>query len=246
MNSLIYVTNNCGVLDDWAIKNGIRFDYTVNPEPGDLVMFDFKGTHRYRDHVGIVTGYSGDVVYTIEGNTSISSNDNGGAVMKRTRYRSQITSFIRPKYDSKQTAKHLVEIANSQIGVKESPSGSNNVKYNTWYYGNPVSGEWYPWCCVFVEWCFAVLAGQIDDGVKPLIVVDIKLNQISYGYAGNEVETVQRLLHSMGYRGEDGKYIVDDGDFGANTRFGVRNFQKNKGLAIDGIVGKNTWEALLK
>jgi hypothetical protein len=34
------------------------------------------------------------------------------------------------------------------------PSGSNNVKYNTWFYGRTVGGPGYAWCCVFVVWCF--------------------------------------------------------------------------------------------
>lgn len=50
--------------------------------------------------------------------------------------------------------KSILDAAISQIGVKESPAGSNNVKYNTWYYGREVSGAAYPWCAVFVSWCF--------------------------------------------------------------------------------------------
>lgn len=45
----------------------------------------------------------------------------------------------------------FLEIAKSQIGVKETPI--NNVKYNTWYYGREVNGSSYPWCVVFVCWC---------------------------------------------------------------------------------------------
>lgn len=41
-----------------------------------------------------------------------------------------------------------------EIGTSENPSGSNNVKYNTWYYGKEVSGSSYPWCMAFVQWCF--------------------------------------------------------------------------------------------
>ncbi len=48
-----------------------------------------------------------------------------------------------------------LEVAREQIGVTEYPPGSNNVKYNTWYYGREVSGSAYPWCMVFVQWCFA-------------------------------------------------------------------------------------------
>ena len=52
------------------------------------------------------------------------------------------------------TAKSILEYAISQIGVKESPAGSNKVKYNTWYYGKEVSGSVYPWCAAFVNYVF--------------------------------------------------------------------------------------------
>ena len=52
------------------------------------------------------------------------------------------------------TVSELLEIARRQIGTKESPPNSNNVRYNTWYYGREVSGAAYPWCMVFVQWVF--------------------------------------------------------------------------------------------
>lgn len=48
----------------------------------------------------------------------------------------------------------VLSIAAGEVGVKESPAGSNRVKYNTWFYGRKVSGASYPWCCVFVCWVF--------------------------------------------------------------------------------------------
>ena len=52
------------------------------------------------------------------------------------------------------TVSELLEIARRQIGVKECPPKSNNVRYNTWYYGREVNGAAYPWCMVFVQWVF--------------------------------------------------------------------------------------------
>lgn len=52
------------------------------------------------------------------------------------------------------TVSKLLDIARRQIGVKESPPKSNNVRYNTWYYGREVSGSAYPWCAVYVAWVF--------------------------------------------------------------------------------------------
>lgn len=39
--------------------------------------------------------------------------------------------------------------AMTQIGIKESPAGSNNTKYGSWYGMNSQ-----PWCAMFVTWCF--------------------------------------------------------------------------------------------
>ena len=47
------------------------------------------------------------------------------------------------------TAAAVVSVARSQIGVKESPAGSNKVKYSAWY------GMVGPWCAMFVSWCAA-------------------------------------------------------------------------------------------
>ena len=64
----------------------------------------------------------------------------------------------------------VLEIAAAEIDVKESPAGSNKVKYNTWFYGREVfdgdkPGTKYPWCGAFVSWVFHVAGlglGTID------------------------------------------------------------------------------------
>ena len=52
------------------------------------------------------------------------------------------------------TAEKILDVARSQLGVKENPPNSNKCKFNTAYYGREVSGGAYPWCCVFVWWVF--------------------------------------------------------------------------------------------
>ncbi len=64
--------------------------------------------------------------------------------------------------------KDMIEIAKSQVGVKE--SGRNNVKYNTWFYGHTVREPKpgvtrYGWCVAFLSWC-ADQAG-IDTSIIP-------------------------------------------------------------------------------
>ena len=63
------------------------------------------------------------------------------------------------------TKSKLLDIARSQIGVAENPMGSNNVKYNTWYYGKAVKGSAYPWCMAFVDWCMNQ-AGMLNQITK--------------------------------------------------------------------------------
>lgn len=58
-------------------------------------------------------------------------------------------------------AKDILDVARSFIGVKESPPYSNNVIFNTHYYGGEVSGSAYPWCCAFV-WDVFRIAGASD------------------------------------------------------------------------------------
>lgn len=59
------------------------------------------------------------------------------------------------------TAKQILDIARGELGTKENPAGSNNVKYNTEYYGRDVFGSEYPWCCAFVYWVYKQ-AGALD------------------------------------------------------------------------------------
>lgn len=67
----------------------------------------------------------------------------------------------------KVTAQKVIELAKSQIGVKEQPADSNTVKYNTTYYGKVVKGSAYPWCCVFIWWLFNQLgASELFYGGK--------------------------------------------------------------------------------
>lgn len=57
--------------------------------------------------------------------------------------------------------------------------------------------------------------------------------------SGNFVTILQYLLNQYGYN------LSLDGRFGTRTQNAVINFQKNNGLTQDGIVGRNTWQALL-
>lgn len=63
---------------------------------------------------------------------------------------------------------------------------------------------------------------------------------VKIGQTGERVRSVQYLLRQFG-RTE----IVADGIFGSITETAVRAFQSSRGLAVDGMVGSETWPALV-
>ena len=67
----------------------------LEPQEGDIVFFDWEGDGRY-DHTGIFVRKLNDLEFeSIEGNTSINNQSNGGEVMLRRRKFKQST-FFRP------------------------------------------------------------------------------------------------------------------------------------------------------
>lgn len=61
------------------------------------------------------------------------------------------------------------------------------------------------------------------------------------GSKGAKVKEIQKALKAKGYY-----KIAIDGDFGKGTLAAVKNFQKDTGLTVDGIVGPDTWKHLFK
>ena len=70
----------------------------------------------------------------------------------------------------------------------------------------------------------------------------MEMRNLETGCAGEDVRALQILLMGRGY---DCGNAGADGVFGSKTDTAVRNYQKDKGLAVDGIAGKNTMGSLL-
>ena len=72
---------------------------------------------------------------------------------------------------------------------------------------------------------------------------EVNLPILKRGYVGASAKALQMLLVGNGYScGNAGV----DGHFGNDTEKAVKEYQKAKGLEIDGIVGNATWSSLLK
>ena len=75
---------------------------TKDFKAGDIAFFNFNNG-KVAEHIGIIETVNKDGTYSvIEGNTSLTSDDNGGSVMRRTRYKSQIIGCGRPEYDAEE------------------------------------------------------------------------------------------------------------------------------------------------
>lgn len=96
--SLLRRTGGCTTLLNWFKGRG-RLVPAREARPGDVVFYQFDAD-AYADHVGIVERVSGTGVTAIEGNTSVTSDDNGGAVMRRSRRWSRVMAVARPDYES--------------------------------------------------------------------------------------------------------------------------------------------------
>jgi len=57
-----------------------------------------------------------------------------------------------------------------QIGIREDPSGSNNVLYSRWYMDRPfgwkLANEGPPWCAMFISWCYTQAGSQSFESNK--------------------------------------------------------------------------------
>lgn len=88
----------CDAVRDWAKISNLVVNKT-DGKHGDLVLFDWNNNYS-ADHIGFIDSKNSDGTYqTVEGNTSASSNSNGGEVQIRTRYPYEIMMIIRPKYE---------------------------------------------------------------------------------------------------------------------------------------------------
>jgi peptidoglycan hydrolase-like protein with peptidoglycan-binding domain len=58
------------------------------------------------------------------------------------------------------------------------------------------------------------------------------------GSTGPQVRTLQYLLRASG------RSVAADNVFGSLTEAAVRDYQKDAGLSVDGVVGERTWSSL--
>lgn len=151
------------------------------------------------------------------------------------------------------TAKQIIDKARRYIGTKESPAYSNNVIFNTDYYGHPVSGSDYPWCVTFVwdifrmcdaselfydgrktAYCPAVLSWGRENG---LIVTDGREGDlILFDWDNTNPNDADHIGFIAG-RGDDGYYITIEGNTAiGNDSNGGEVMERRRSTGIRAII----------
>jgi len=82
-------------------------------------------------------------------------------------------------------------------------------------------------------WLTAVLCLAVGSGVNPAAKA---AGVLKPGSAGPEVVIAQHILYQVGYL-----KTPPDGVFGSVTERAVRQFQSERGLDADGVIGRATW-----
>lgn len=223
--------------------------YDTTPKVGDQIFFKQNGSLV---HTGLVEWVSSSQVGTIEGNA-------GDQVGRHTYSRSSsyIGGYGHPKYDAEAggttntvTVRSTVRSGSYGDDVRDLQAKLNALGYDC----GSVDGSFGSKTLSAVK-AFQSKNGLTADGVVgPLTWAVLDGNGASAntssstvsgypvlkrGSSGTYVRTLQTKLNTLGYNCGS-----VDGAFGAKTLAAVRSFQKNKGLTVDGVVGKNTWAAL--
>lgn len=162
-------TAGCTTFMNWAKGTG-RW-VTDNYQPGDVILFNFDGVPD-SEHVGICESFSGTILNTIEGNTAIGNDDNGGAVMKRQRSKSLVLGAYRPAYDGQattETKKTTGGTCTVELRVLSRGSTGENVTAlqillkGRGYDPNGIDGVFGPGCQAAVK-KFQAAKGLAQDG----------------------------------------------------------------------------------
>ena len=123
---------------------------------------------------------------------------------------------------------NILETARDEVGAKESPANSNNVKYNTWLYEKEVSGPEYPWCGAFVSWVY-FMAGF------PLGTIDYRKGFAGCPYAVNKVFKWGQIVPRIEIRPGDIVFFDWDGnDTWDHTGIFIRDLGNNIFETIEG------------
>lgn len=174
-------------------------------QAGDIVLFDWNHNNS-SDHIGIIESRNADGSYVcIEGNTSVGNNSNGGQVMRRTRYKSQISWICRPKYTEKSTVTAATSVTTNKLAV-DGQWGKTTTRKTQKVLGTTVDGivsgqlkscRQYLQGCLTDSWKFVKVSSKGSDMVR---AIQKLVGSKQDGKAGKDtIKVMQKFLNKKGY-----------------------------------------------
>lgn len=127
-----------------------------------------------------------------------------------------------------------MNVFNESIFLDKANISINNTDSSDWLAEYLKSWNWSGW----VGKLQRTIGVNVDKIVGPITLKACTL--LKKGCTGELVKRLQEILKAYGFNCGN-----IDGIFGDKTYNAVVAFQKSRGLAIDGVVGYNTWKALL-
>jgi len=245
--------NNCAAvvkyMADYFKQKGLYFTSSKDLCKGDIVFFQNSAG---LSHVGICVDWYDSTFDTVEGN-----KDNK---VSRCNYRysqvgDYVAGFAHPRYCDDCTVEDALAYALSQVGYTEGADNWNKYAQQldaVDYFEGCGKKQNLPWCAVFI--C-AVMYNAYKDNPDPkptptpeptVKTVNVELDELSKGDNNGQVMTIQILLNGLGVRDQNGARLAEDGIFGSKTDYAVKEYQRTRGLTVDGIVGLKTWTRILK
>lgn len=136
-----------------------------------------------------------------------------------------------------------------------SSEGTTDTKDNS---GNEIRTQ--PWYLYSHGWThrlrftgkgidFTKLTTDTDTPIKPNTQTGGKYmfepKTVQLGSTGTSVLLLQEILVARGFKGKNGKVLDLDREAGDNTIYALKQYQKSRGLEVDGVCGSATWKDLI-
>lgn len=230
-------------------------------QPGDLIAWEWGTTAGGYDHISMVWKNDEQFV-TIGGNErdrvkfEFFGAPGGAALFARPPFDDVSTPAPPPtpqtvwrRGSSGNFVREIQRIVGTSVDGSFGPATEAAVKVWQAKVGVAADGVWGPATQLATDRLFAYLAGigntspSMDPGLAAfLTALNAATRQVlRMGSSGDAVKILQTLLEKKGIPvgGIDGK-------FGPGTNHAVTFFQRDRGLAPDGIVGPVTWAALVQ
>lgn len=226
---------------------------TNDPAPGDIVLFDWNGDGS-SDHTGIFVEWieKGNVFTSWEGNTSVSSDSDGGQVMLRRRMVSTVKAFVNPSV-------YEENVAPISTGLRVGAKGAEVTRIQKLLYELKytitVDGDFGAKTETVVKQFQQdhglAMTGKVNDVTEGALEAALRKPKVpekktvtgaylKKGDAGAVVVALQKALNKTGSKVK----LEEDGVFGQATVDALKAFQKKNKLTVDGIAGPQTFKTL--